>query len=112
MRRMSNLSSSGENADRADGDEIFSQADCVDTNDRFYNMQLNDTHGKQEIDEKMIAEVTGAKEVLKKPKRRGHFGDHDHGDGINIFEVLQLFRESHAQRHGESGGRLAHDPIQ
>jgi len=33
----------------------------------------------------MIAEVTGAAEVLKKPKRR--LLD-DQGEGVNIFEIL------------------------
>ena len=58
----------------------------------------------------MIAEVTGAAEVLKKPKRR--LLD-DQGEGVNIFEILQLFRDSHAHRQGGDGGsRIAGDPIQ
>ena len=52
----------------------------------------------------MIAELTGAKEVLKKA-RRGHGGFGDRGifgedidaeAGMNIFEILQMFRASHA----------------
>lgn len=92
MRRVSSISS-GENADKVggDGDEIFSSSDCVNSNDKFFKMQIQDTHGKYDIDEKMVAEVTGAKEVLKKqkPKRGGGlFGDANDGEGINIFEVL------------------------
>ena len=55
----------------------------------------------------MIAEVTGASEVLKRPKRR-LMDDHG-GDAVNIFEILQLFRES--QGHREPGSRIASDPI-
>ena len=72
-------------------DEIFSDSDCVDPNDRYYMNQINDTRGKGDVDEKMVAEVTGAKEVLKKASR--HQGRHMNLDGdMNIFEILQLFR--------------------
>ena len=41
----------------------------------------------------MIAQVTGAKELLKKAKRtRGMFAESEYGE-MNIFEILQLFRE-------------------
>ena len=70
-----------------DDDEIFSDSDCVDLNDRFYMNQINDTKGKGDIDEKLVAEVTGAKEVLKKASR--HQGRHHMIEGdMNIFEIL------------------------
>jgi len=89
VRRMSNLSGGGENGERDDG-EIFSQADCVDPGDRYYNMQISDTNGKEEIDEKMIAEVTGASTVLKRaPVRRSIFDDGAlNNEAMNIFELL------------------------
>jgi hypothetical protein len=49
----------------------------------------------------LIAEVTGAKEVLKKARRghgRGLFEESEMDSGMNIFEILQLFRENHSQR--------------
>ena len=97
LRRMSSMSSSGENHSGSidkSGDEIFNDSDCANVNlDRFYQHQINDTYGKEEIDEKIIAQVTGAKELLKKPKRtRGMFAESEYGE-MNIFEILQLFRE-------------------
>ena len=71
-------------------DEIFSDSDCVDTNDRYYLQQINDTKGKGDIDEKVVAEVTGAKEILKKASR--HANRHQIDGDMNIFEILQLFR--------------------
>jgi hypothetical protein len=72
-------------------EEIFSDSDCVDPNDRFYVSQINDTKGKGEIDERIVAEVTGAKEILKKASR--HHNRHMNMEGeMNIFEILQLFR--------------------
>ena len=106
MRRKSRLSSDENDKDG----EIFTNADCVDPNDRFYNMQISDKHGKGDIDEKLIAEVTGASEVLKKPKRR--LMDDNGGEAVNIFEILQLFRESQGHRGGDPGARMANDPIQ
>ena len=47
--------------------------------------------------------ITGAKEMLKKPRRErlGMFGDHAE---VNIMDLLQLFRESQDQRgRGERG---------
>ena len=58
----------------------------------------------------MIAEETGAKEVIKKARRgqagfsRGLFDEHDNPSEMNIFEILQLFRESQSQRQGEGAG--------
>lgn len=100
LRRMSSMSSSGENHSGSidkSGDEIFNDADCVNirhvNQDRYYQHQISDTYGKEEIDEKIIAQVTGAKELLKKPKRtRGAFAESEYGE-MNIFEILQLFRE-------------------
>jgi hypothetical protein len=40
----------------------------------------------------MIADATGAREVLKKARRRGMF-DEDFGGEMNIFEILQMFRD-------------------
>ena len=58
----------------------------------------------------MIADVTGAKEVLKKARRghgglsRGLFEEEGNPSEMNIFEILQMFRESQSQRQGEAGG--------
>jgi hypothetical protein len=49
----------------------------------------------------MIADVTGAREVLKK-KKRGIFDEDFGGNEMNIFEILQMFRE---HRGGISGER-------
>ena len=100
LRRMSSMSSSGDNRSGSidkSGDEIFNDADCINirhiNQDRYYQQQINDTYGKEEIDEKMIAQVTGAKEILKKPRRtRGMMAENEFGE-MNIFEILQLFRE-------------------
>lgn len=47
---------------------MFNEAERININgiikDRFYQQQIMDTRGKDEIDEKIIAEVTGAKEPL------------------------------------------------
>lgn len=99
---MSNLNSSGENADRSaneDDGEIFSEADCQNGHQRFYKNQISDTYGKEDVDEKLVAKITGAKEVLKKPRRDrlGIFGEHA---DVNIMDLLQLFRESHEHRGG------------
>ena len=85
-------------------DEIFSDSDCADTNDRFYLQQINDTKGKGDIDEKLVAEVTGAKEVLKKASRHSNRQQIGIDGDMNIFEILQLFRAR------ESGSQ--NDPIQ
>jgi len=56
--------------ERKNSDEIFDEADCADLqgneNERFYQLQIKDTKGKDKVDEKVVAEVTGAKEVLQK----------------------------------------------
>ena len=93
--------SSGENRSGSiekSGDEIFNDADCVNirhmNNDRYYQQQINDTYGKEEIDERVIAHVTGAKEILKKQSRRHRamMSESEFGE-VNIFEILQLIRE-------------------
>lgn len=59
----------------------------------------------------MVMKITGAKEILKKPKRERHglFGDHAE---VNIMDLLQLFRESHAHdprgRENHGGSSLPH----
>lgn len=58
-----------------------------------------------------MAKITGAKEVLKKPRRGdrlGIFGEHGDGD-LNIMDLLQLFRENHEHRDGGRGN--ARDPL-
>lgn len=87
---MSNLNSSGENNDRSafeDDNEIFAEADCVNTHQRFHNDQIKDTYGKESVDERIVMKITGAKELLKKPKREriGLFGDHAE---VNIMDLL------------------------
>ena len=68
MKRMGSLNSSGDNADKSatDNDEIFSVNDFNKNIDKYYQNQINDTYGKEEINEKIVAKVTGAKEILKK----------------------------------------------
>lgn len=69
---MSNLNSSGENADRSaneDDGEIFSEVDCQNGTQGYYSRQIKDTYGKDEIDEQLVAKITGAKEVLKKTQK-------------------------------------------
>lgn len=93
IRRMSNLNSSGENADRSaneDDGEIFSEADCQNGHQRYYRNQISDTYGKEDVDEKLVAKITGAKEVLKKPRRDrlGIFGEHADGGELNIMDLL------------------------
>ena len=56
-----------------DGD-IFGESDCVNTQSTYATKQMQDTFGKGEVDAKMVAKVTGATSVLKKPKNRGHPG--------------------------------------
>jgi len=44
--------------------------------------------------------------VLKKARRghgRGLFEESEMDAGMNIFEILQMFRESHSQRQGPGG---------
>jgi len=90
MKRLSNLNNSGDNNDRLtpeDDGEIFSEADCQNTQQKFYGDQIKDTYGKESVDEKMVMKITGAKEVLKKPRRErlGLFGDHAE---VNIMDLL------------------------
>lgn len=73
-------------------------------NERYHASQINDTVGKGEVDEKIIMKVTGAKELLKKNKHR-----HE-GEAVNIFEILQMFRESHGAMDGRHDIGL--DPFQ
>jgi len=113
---MSNLNSSGENADRSaneDDGEIFAEADCQSGHQRFYRNQIGDTYGKEDVDEKLVAKITGAKEVLKKPRRDrfGILGDHADANELNIMDLLQLFRENHEHRGG-ARREHARDPIQ
>ena len=73
-----------------DGDEIFEEKDLTDqykvTADRYHLQQINDKFGKGLIEEKIIAQVTGAKQVLKVRNNRGpRRGEED------IFEIIQLF---------------------
>ena len=71
MKRMGSLNSSGDNADKSatDNEEIFSVNDYNKNIDKYYQNQINDVYGKEEINEKIIAKVTGAKEALKKSRR-------------------------------------------
>lgn len=71
MKRMGSLNSSGDNGDKsgADNDEIFSEIDYNKNIDKYYQNQINDVYGKEEINEKIVAKVTGAKEILKKSRR-------------------------------------------
>ena len=41
----------------------------------------------------MIADATGAREVLKKQKKRGIFDEDMGHNEMNIFEILQMFRD-------------------
>lgn len=68
---MGSLNSSGENADKSatDNDEIFTENDYNKNVDKYYQNQINDVYGKDEVNEKIIAKITGAKEILKKPRR-------------------------------------------
>ena len=75
---------------------------------------MNDTYGKEEINEKMIADATGAREVLKK-KKRGIFDEEFPmgGNEMNIFEILQMFREHRGGAGGEPQSmRIGVDQIQ
>lgn len=108
IKRMSNLSNSGDN-DRSDldyQDNVFQVAECSNNEQRFYSDQLKDTYGKDSVDECMVMKVTGAKEMLKKPRRDriGIFGDNPE---VNIMDLLQMFRESqelHRGRENQGGG--------
>jgi hypothetical protein len=53
---------------------------------------MKDKAGKGEIDEKLVARVTGAKDVLKKVKggRLGIFGD---DPNTHLLDLLTLFRD-------------------
>ena len=68
---MGSLNSSGDNADKsaADNDEIFTEIDYNKNIDKYYQNQIIDVYGKEEINEKIVAKVTGAKEILKKSRR-------------------------------------------
>lgn len=66
---------------------------------------MQDTLGKDNIDEKMVALVTGAKEPIKKQRYGSRLGP----DGeMNIFEILQMFRDNHG---GQRFAGLGADPI-
>lgn len=68
-------------------DQIFDEGDILDVNEvsanRSHNQQIQDTYGKENIDEKLIAIVTGAKQPL--PKARG--GDRL-GGASDILEMI------------------------
>ena len=68
---MGSLNSSGDNVDKlaADNDEIFTEIDYNKNIDKYYQNQIIDVYGKEEINEKIVAKVTGAKEILKKSRR-------------------------------------------
>ena len=86
-------------------DEIFNERDCIDPTQVFYRRQIQDTLGKDNIDEKMVALVTGAKEPIKKQRYGSRLGP----DGeMNIFEILQMFRDNHG---GQRFAGLGADPI-
>lgn len=73
----------------------------------FYQGQIKDKLGKAEIDEKLVARVTGAKEVLRKqrPARSlGLFRDDDGIGPVHLLDLLQMFREHRPQAAGGSGG--------
>jgi len=92
-----------------DDGEIFSEADCqqhVSASDMYYKMQIQDTLGKSEIDEKLVAKATGATTVLKKAQRGRHGGE---GNEMNIFDLLEMFRGGD---HGAGRHQRASDPIQ
>lgn len=58
----------------------------------------------------MIADATGAREVLKKQKRRGLFEEElgfGAGEEMNIFEILQMFRD-HRGPQGIASGEREH----
>jgi hypothetical protein len=70
-------------------------------------MQISDTYGKEDINEKMIADATGAREVLKKQKKRGLFEEElgfGGGEEMNIFEILQMFRDHRGPQTGIASG--------
>jgi hypothetical protein len=91
-----------------DDNDLFEQAEEKSiANERYHKIQITDTLGKGEIDEKIIMKVTGAKEPLK--KSRMHRGGFD-GDGVNVFDILQMFRENHAGLDREDHGGM--DPFQ
>ena len=115
---MQNMSGSGDFMDGSDG-EIFQENDVVDakaiSQDRFYYQQINDTYGKEEINEKMIADATGAREVLKKQKKRGIFDEDMGHNEMNIFEILQMFRDHRGNAvagEREQSMRIGVDQIQ
>lgn len=87
-----------------DGD-IFNDSDCVNQgpHEHFYQAQIQDTVGKEGIDEKLVAKVTGASQPLKKAHRGGR---HSIEGDMNIFDLLQMFRQGGPSSHGSS------DPLQ
>lgn len=56
----------------------------------FYQSQMKDKLGKQEIDEKLVARVTGAKEVLRKQRASRGLGMFRDEDGIAPVHLLDL----------------------
>lgn len=108
IRKMSNLNREGDHSDRLAHEEdieIFSSADHQGSLKKFHQTQIDDSYGKESVDESMVAKITGAKEVLKKARRDrlALFGGEQ--QEVNIMDLLQLFRESQDQRgRGNNNG--------
>lgn len=77
------------------------------SNHPFYEQQNKDKQGKGEIDEKLVARVTGAKDVLKKAKgsRMGIFGD---DPNMHLIDLLTLFRD---RAEGGGSGAAGRHPL-
>lgn len=77
--------------------DAFTVREDDNISSNFYQRQLQDRMGKEEIDEKLVAKVTNAKEVLKKSRHRfGNIFD-DGGEGIQhlqLLDLLTMFREN------------------
>jgi hypothetical protein len=106
MKNMSGSFDMMEGSDHSEG-QIFQESDCIDSNgvaqDRYYYQQIHDTYGKEEINEKMVADATGAREVLKKQKKKSFLDEEIGNNDMNIFEILQMFRD----HRGGAGGAIA-----